>query len=163
MEVAAALKVLKGLTLFWRRPLVQITYRAGPKASRSGSSKNQIECEWKGVLLLYNGSPHDASGLSLELAPNCLQLPLEELKDSHLNSGGRIKLRLDVKREYPREIVKAAGHKRFVQLIPTELARFQCRASYKNAAGLGFYSLYRRSFDKERCSFRFLKPRWADS
>jgi hypothetical protein len=38
-----------------------------PKASRSGTSGDQIECEWKGVFILYNGWPHDLFDLSLEL------------------------------------------------------------------------------------------------
>lgn len=129
--------------------------------SRSGASRDQIECEWKGVLSLYNGSPHDLFDLSLELAPDRLQLPVEKPKDSHLPGGARIKLRLDMKREYPRKIVEAAGHNRFVQLLPEELASFQCRVAYKNAAGCHFYSLYRKSGNEEQCTFHFCKPRWA--
>jgi hypothetical protein len=161
MEIAAALEVLKALAFFWRRPKVRITYRPGVKGSRRGSSGNHIECEWKGVLLLYNNSPHDVFDLSHELPPDRLLLPLEKLEDTHLTSGGKIELRLDVKREYLRDVVEAAGHDRFVQLLPEELASFRCRISYKNAAGCRFYSLYRKTLDKEQCSFHFWKPKWA--
>jgi hypothetical protein len=34
---------------------------------------------------------------------------------------------LDVKREYPRDVVEAAGHNRFVKLLPEELTSFECR------------------------------------
>lgn len=161
MEIAAALEILKALAFFWRHPQVRVTYEPGPMGSRSGASTDQIECEWKGVLILYNGSPHDLFDLSLQLAPNRLQLPLEKPKDTHLNRGARIRLRLDMKREYPRVIVEAAGHNRFVQLLPEELASFQCRVVYKNAVGCRFYSLYRRTHNKEQCTFHFCKPRWA--
>ena len=163
MEIAAALDVLKALAFFWRRPQVRVTYRLGAKGSRSGSSGNLIECEWKGVLLLYNSSPHDVFDLLRELSPNRPLLPLENLEDTHLKSGGKIELRLDVKREYPRDVVEAAGHNRFVKLLPEELASFQCRVSYKNAAGCRFYSLYRKTLDTEQCSFHFWRPKWAIS
>jgi len=163
MEIAAALDVLKAPAFFWRRPQVRVTYRPGAKGSRSGSSGNLIECEWKGVLLLYNTSPHDVFDLSSELPPDRLLLPLEKLKDTHLISGGKIELRLDVKREYPRDVVEASGHNRFVQLLPEELASFQCRVSYKNPAGCRFYSLFRKTHDKEQCTFHFWKPKLAVS
>jgi hypothetical protein len=80
-----------------------------------------------------------------------------------LTSGDKIELRLDVKCEYSRDVVEAAGHNRFVKLLPEELASFQCRVSYKNAAECRFYSLYRKSLDNEQCSFHFWKPKWSVS
>ena len=80
-----------------------------------------------------------------------------------LTSGDKTELRLDVKCEYPRDVVEAAGHNRFVKLLPEELASFQCRVSYKNAAGCRFYSLYRKTPDTEQCTFHFWKPKWAMS
>ncbi len=110
---------------------------------------------------LYNESAHDATEIKENWPPVLLPY-LEEIKGNVIKSGKRLKRRLNIERELPKDEViehrKAPeGH------IPDEIQAFSCVFSYRNRYGKYFYTKFVKDGNAQRNTYHWCKPKLNDT
>lgn len=154
-----AITVIAGVTLLigvfellrrtvWKRrrerPEIKASYMSGRRRSRPGRP-GQLSCTWKGSILLYNNSDHDAFKLRVYLSDRSESLVVELPMDDHLRRLEKAEIRVVVSKSYPMEKIQEGDMQHPSKSGEAdELLTLKILVEYENRSGYTFYTLFTR-------------------